>query len=129
MRHVRVLRCFAAGMVGITAFQAAAALGAPVGAFTQGGRHPRSLPPMQRAAATASAVACLGLVVAALDHAGDIDVLPEQASGPAMRGACAFLALNTIANAASTSPAERRVMTPISLVLAVLAGWAGFSRG
>lgn len=51
-----------------------------------------------------------------------MDVVPDHVSRTAMRVVTGFLVLNTLANLASRSPAERRVMTPISLTLAVLAG-------
>lgn len=109
-------------MTGIAAFQVAAAAGAPVGAFTQGGVHHGRLPTPQRAVASASSVLCLGFVGAALDHGGVIDVVPDHVSRRTMWAVTGFLGLNTLANLASRSPDERRVMTPISLGLAALAG-------
>ena len=96
------------------------AAGAPLGHLAWGGRQPRRLEPRFRGASAASAVAVAAAAWVVLARAG---VTGDAAESSFVRIAtwalaAAFL-LNTLGNALSHSRVERRLMTPLTLVLAV----------
>ena len=118
---VRVVGVAAAvGFVGIAAFQAAIAAGAPLGRAAWGGTHVR-LPQRLR---VASAVAVGFWIVAALvvlARAGfDASPVPFSASRWATWILVVLLPIGAVMNAASRSPWERFLWAPIALVLGVL---------
>jgi hypothetical protein len=118
---VRVVGVVAAvGFVGIAAFQAAIAAGAPLGRAAWGGTHVR-LPQRLR---VASAVAVVFWIVAALvvlARAGfDASPVPFSASRWATWILVVLLPIGAVMNAASRSPWERFLWAPIALVLGVL---------
>ena len=118
---VRVVGVVAAvGFVGIAAFQAAIAAGAPLGRAAWGGTHVR-LPQRLR---VASAVAVAFWIVAALvvlARAGfDASPVPFSASRWATWILVVLLPIGAVMNAASRSPWERFLWAPIALVLGVL---------
>ena len=120
-RWVRVVGVVAAvGFVGIAAFQAAIAAGAPLGRAAWGGTHVR-LPQRLR---VASAVAVVFWIVAALvvlAHAGfDASPVPFSASRWATWILVLLLPIGAVMNAASRSPWERFLWAPIALILALL---------
>jgi len=105
----------------LAVFQIALALGAPLGRFTFGGRHPGVLPVGLRVAAALSVAVYALMGTLALDRAGVIAVYPADASRIGMWVVFGFLVLNTIPNAISPSRSERLVMTPLLIVMSVLA--------
>jgi hypothetical protein len=118
---VRVVGVVAAvGFVGIAAFQAAIAAGAPLGRAAWGGTHVR-LPQRLR---VASAVAVVFWIVAALvvlAHAGfDASPVPLSASRWATWILVLLLPIGAVMNAASRSPWERFLWAPVALILALL---------
>jgi hypothetical protein len=102
-------------------FQLALAFGAPWGRFAWGGKHQSALPTGLRIASAASVIIYALLAVIALDRAGVIEVLPAGFSQVAMWVVFAYLALGIVMNAISRSKHERFTMTPVAIVLAVLA--------
>lgn len=118
---VRVVGVVAAvGFVGIAAFQAAIAAGAPLGRAAWGGTHVR-LPQRLR---VASAVAVVFWIVAALvvlARAGfDASPVPFSASRRATWILVLLLPIGAVMNAASRSQWERFLWAPIALVVGVL---------
>lgn len=107
-------------------FQLLLALGLPFGRAAWGGGH-RVLPARLR---VGSAVAAAALIVAAWVLATEAGWLPAGAgtpwSGVLVWVFAGFFALNTLGNAVSSSPIERRVMTPITVVLVVAFVVTGF---
>lgn len=107
----------AALLVLVVIFQLLLAAGQPLGAAAWGGRH-RVLPPGLRWASLASA-GVLGLIGwVALARA---DLVGPGSGQFGVRVAtwvvAGLLLVNTIGNAASKSPAERKVITPTTLLL------------
>lgn len=105
----------------LAAFQLSLALGAPLGRFAWGGQHSGVLPTGYRIGSAVSILIYAVLAVVALDSGGVLDVLPEGATPVAMWIVFGYLALGVLMNAVSRSKAERLVMTPVALVLAILA--------
>lgn len=101
-------------------FQAALALGAPLGRAAWGGKYPGKLPPPLRAASAANALVAYPVAmtyVLASARLVDGHGLPG-AGPPAMWVLVGFFSLGTLANLASRSPVER-LWSPVSLTLAV----------
>jgi hypothetical protein len=100
---------------GIAVFQVLLALGYPLAEYSWGGKHKGVLPNQLRLASIPSAVLLLFMGYVFLLHADVIRAgaaaLPTQVLVWLFT---AFLGLNTLGNLASKSPAEKRVMTPIS---------------
>lgn len=110
------------GLLALAAvFQLALALGAPWGAFAYGGQKKGTLPTGYRLASIGAIVVYAVIAVIGLDRAGVIDVLPEVISQVGIWVAFGFFALGVIMNGISRSKPERYTMTPVVLVLAVLA--------
>ena len=112
---------FCAITAALAVFQLALALGAPFGAFAWGGQVD-VLPTSLRV----SSLIAIGLyavfAVFVLDRAGVIAVLPGRRT--ARIGTwilVAYLILGTAMNVLSQSAPERLTMTPVSLLLAILA--------
>lgn len=105
----------------LVVFQLALAFGAPWGRFAWGGQHPGVLPVGYRIGSGISVLVYGVLALLALDRGGVIDVMPDAASQVGMWVVVGFLALGVIMNAISRSKPERFVMTPVALVLAILA--------
>ncbi len=110
----------AIGFLAIAAFQAALALGAPLGRAAWGGKS-RELPPnLRRASAVAIVIWVLAAIVI-LGRAG-IQVVPLP-NVILVWGAWALVVvsvLGAIVNVASSSPWERFGWAPLSIVLALL---------
>jgi hypothetical protein len=107
-------------LVVIAVFQAALALGAPLGYAAWGGRHPGVLPTRLRVASAVAALVIYPLIIlAVLAAAGLIgaDWLPIDPR-VLMWGLAAFLALGALANFASRSPRER-IWGPVALAVAL----------
>jgi hypothetical protein len=115
--------------VGMAAFQASLALGAPLGAHVLGGRFPRTLPNRLRAFSAIAAAILVGSALVILARAGAIG-WPDAATGllvPAAWAIAAFLVLNTLGNLASKSRLERTVFAGITAALAVLSVYVALS--
>ena len=111
----------AVGFLAIALFQAALALGAPLGTAAWGGTHPGALPPKLR---VASAFACSFWLFAALvvlERGGsEIVSLPPTLARWGTWVLVVLLPIGAIMNFASASRWERFVWGPIALVLAGL---------
>lgn len=116
-----VALAFVAVLALLVAFQVALAAGAPWGRLAWGGQHPDVLPTGYRVASAVSVLVYGFLALVALDLAGVVDPFPNSFSRVAMWVIFAVLALGVVMNAISRSRPERWVMTPVALVLAVLA--------
>ncbi|WP_411732641.1 hypothetical protein [Paeniglutamicibacter sp.] len=112
---------FVAVLVLLALFQVALALGAPWGRFAWGGQHPGTLPTGYRIASALSILVYGFIAVLALDRAGVLDLFPEGFSRVGSWVVFGYLALGVVMNAISRSKPERYAMTPVALVLAVLA--------
>lgn len=112
---------FAAVITALVVFQLALAAGAPLGRFAWGGQNPGVLPRRLRIASAASILIYVLVVIPAFDLAGILDVVPDGVAQVAAWGVFAYLALGVVMNAISRSKAERYTMTPVALVLAILA--------
>lgn len=105
----------------LVVFQLALAFGAPWGRFAWGGQHPGVLPVGYRIASAFSVLVYAFLATVIFDRAAVIVLYPEGFSPVAAWVVFAFLALGVLLNLISRSKPERFLMTPVALVLAVLA--------
>jgi hypothetical protein len=115
--------------VGMAAFQASLALGAPLGAHVLGGRNQGVLPDRVRAFSAIAAATLIAGAVVILARAGAIGA-PFGAADlliPASWAIAAFLALNTLGNLASTSRLERTAFAATTAALAVLSAYVALS--
>lgn len=115
--------------LGMAAFQASLALGAPLGAHVLGGRYPGSLPNRVRVFSAVAAAVLTGFALVILARAGAIG-WPAGATGllaPASWAIAAFLVLNTLGNLASKSRLERTIFAATTAVLAVLSAYVALS--
>lgn len=112
---------FVAVLALLALFQIALALGAPWGRFAWGGQHPGVLPRGYRIASIVSVLIYALLALIVLDLVGVIDVAPNGNTQIAAWAVFGYLVIGVIMNAISRSKPERNVMTPVALVLAVLA--------
>jgi hypothetical protein len=115
--------------LGMAAFQASLALGAPLGAHILGGRQPGVLPNRLRAFSAIAAAVLVGGALVILARAGAIG-WPAGATGllvPAAWAIAAFLVLNTLGNLASKSRLERTVFAATTAALAVLSAYVALS--
>lgn len=95
-------------------------LGLPLGRFAWGGQQD-VLSPRRRAAAGLAILIYALMAVIALARAHVITVpVPDLAVTIAMWVVAAYLVLSILPNLASKSVSEKRLMTPVSVVLAVL---------
>jgi len=105
----------------LVVFQLALVAGAPWGRFAWGGQHEGVLPARLRVGSVVSIVLYTLFGLIALDRSGVLVWLPAGVSQVAMWVVFAILALGTVMTALSRSKPERFVMTPVALVLAILA--------
>ena len=115
--------------LGMAAFQASLALGAPLGAHVLGGRYPRVLPNRLRAFSAIAAAILVGGALVILGRARAIGwpAGGEGLLGPAAWAIAVFLALNTLGNLASKSLLERTVFAATTAALAVLSAYVALS--
>jgi hypothetical protein len=107
-------------LAGLTVFQLALVVGAPLGRFAWGGAQD-VLPPRLRAGSAVAVVLYVLFALIILETAGLVAVLPGDALGRVGIWAIAvYFFLGAALNAVSRSKAERAVMTPIALVLDIL---------
>lgn len=105
----------------LAAFQVALLAGAPLGHYAWGGAD-RVLPPGKRVGSVIAIVLYAAFAFLALERAGVMDVFaPTPVVDIAMWVVTVYLATGIVLNAISRSRKERFVMTPVALVLTVLA--------
>lgn len=105
----------------LAVFQLLLSAGLPFGQFAWGGQS-RVLPRRLRIGSALSIVAYAVFAFIALERAGVTNVIPGQlVEVIAMWVVAGFLALSILPNLASKSAQEKRLMIPVSLVLAILA--------
>ena len=102
-------------LLGVAGFQAALALGAPLGSAAYGGANPGVVPDSFR---IASAGACGVYVVLAC--AAGTRLAPPALRRRVLRGAAGLMVVGTAVNLASPSLVERMSWTPVTAALAVL---------
>lgn len=104
-------------------FQIGLAAGAPWGAAAWGGQHVH-LPAGLRAASAVSVLVLVALATAVLRFAGWRTPVGPPAGWlrPVVWAVTGFAVLNTLANLASRSAAERTIMAPATVALALLGG-------
>ena len=103
-------------------FQAAIAMGAPLGHFAWGGQH-RVLPPRFRIGSVIAIVLYALMAIVLLDKAEVTSILFEGTTARVLAWVVTgYLVLGTVMNAISRSKPERYTMTPLTIVLAILAG-------
>lgn len=95
--------------------------GAPWGRLAWGGRQSGRLSRRWRIASAVVVLACLAIMMLALDRARLIDVVPNSVSGVGMWVGFALFTVNVAVNAFSRSTPQRFVVAPVMLALAVLA--------
>ncbi len=110
---------FAVVAVGVIAFQLALALGAPWGSYAMGGAFPGRFPPRLRVAAVAQAVVLVIAVAIVLARAGLALPALSDVARLLIWGIVGFSALSLVLNAMSRSAGERRVWTPVALLMLI----------
>ncbi len=110
---------FAVVAAGVIAFQVALALGAPWGSYAMGGAFPGRFPPRLRVAAVAQA-AVLAIAVAIVLARADL-ALPALSDSARLLiwVIVGFSVLSLVLNAVSPSASERRIWTPVALVMLI----------
>jgi len=107
----------------LVVFQAAVALGAPLGRYTLGGRWSGPLPAAMRPLAVVQGAMAVAMAAAVLDRSGWINLGWPAWTFWAAIGVCA---LSVLANAATPSRPERRLGLPVAslmLLSALAVGW------
>ena len=108
------------GFFGLMCFQILLALGFPYGQAAWGGKHIK-LPSHLRIASLFSAGVFVVASLFVLERAAILSILNNSTIVTiAMWILVALLGLNTLSNLASPSKLEKSIMTPISLILALL---------
>jgi hypothetical protein len=113
----------AALLIGVAVFQAAVALGAPLGDYVWGGFTQGELSPIFRIASAFAAVSLLWMALVVLARAGmavPITPAPTHRLKALTWVISGFMVLNTVGNLASQSSSEQLLMAPITALLAVL---------
>jgi hypothetical protein len=113
----------AALLMGVAIFQAAVALGAPLGDYVWGGFTQGELSPIFRVASAFAAISLLWIALVVLTRAGiavPITPAPAHRLKAITWTIAGFMVLNTIGNLASQSSSEQLLMAPITALLAVL---------
>lgn len=107
-------------LAGVAVFQAALALGAPYGAFAWGGKAQGALPERLRRGSALAAVFLVAMAAIVLVRGGLIYPQWQRAMVIAVWVIFLFMVVNTFANLKSASAVERRVMAPLTAVVALL---------
>ena len=115
---VQIAHLYATGCLAIVFFQVALIAGAPLGRYTQGGRHAGALPMSGRIIAAVSIPVVLFQGLAILSAAG----FPGL-GWPRWTGWVAFAvqAVSTVLNWITPSKPERAVWGPVTVVMAAMA--------
>ena len=116
-------------MTGLAGFHVALALGAPWGAYAWGGQHRGVIPSRLQIGSAISAPVLLALAIMVLIRAGVVYPVWAEAMAWPVWIAFLYLVMNTFANFRSESAEERRVMTPLAGVLALLVGYVSWTLG
>ena len=107
-------------LAGLTVFQAALIVGAPVGRFAWGGQHD-VLPAKLRIGSAVSIALYVLFAYMALAKAGlALSLVNETFTSVSAWVLTAYFALGVVMNGISRSKPERLVMTPTALLLAAL---------
>lgn len=107
-----------AGVTGlVVAFQLALVLGAPWGEFAMGGSAPGVYPPPMRVAALAQAAMLAIVALVVLCRAGVVLSSWRGASRRLVWVVVGLLAVASILNLITPSPAERAIWAPVALVM------------
>jgi hypothetical protein len=118
---VQTLASIAAiGFLGIAAFQAALALGAPWGHAAWGGRHAHLPMRLRIGSAVAVVVWILAALVVLERGRTDIALVPDDVERVGVWVLVVLLTVGTIMNLASSSPWERFMWAPVAALLAIL---------
>jgi cytochrome bd-type quinol oxidase subunit 2 len=109
-------------MVGIAAFQVALVLGAPWGAYTQGGQTEGALDTRGRLLAAASCALLLVMAAAILGRVGEgpLRNAPARLVTALAWFTTVYAALAVVLNMATESSSERAVFAPTALLLFAL---------
>jgi len=119
----------AIGFFGIMCFQILLALGFPFGQAAWGGKY-KKLPPSFRIASLFSAGIMAFASIFVLEKAAVFSVLHSpKVVTYGIWILAVFLGLNTIGNFASRSKWEKRIMTPVSLILSLLCFTVAITSG
>lgn len=102
----------------LAVFQVVLACGAPLGRFAWGGQH-RVLPTSLRVGSILSIAVYAVVAIVVADRAELVSIGVPDVAAWVVTG---YFVLGIAMNAASRSPAERAVMTPLCALLAVLSG-------
>ena len=125
-RHIKGVAITAAALlIGVAAFQAAVALGAPLGDYVWGGFTEGELSPIFRIASAFAAVSLCWMALVVLARGGvavPITPVPAHRLKAFTWIIAGFMVLNTVGNLASQSSSEQLLMAPITILLAVLIG-------
>jgi len=117
-----------AGLSALAVFQLLLATGLPLGKFAWGGRHKKLPAKLRIASAISIPVLVFGGIIL-LERAGIIQILEApKVSGYGVWILVLLFALSTLGNLASGSESERKVGTPIALLLCclcIIVGMAG----
>lgn len=108
-------------LMGVAVFQLLLVLGAPWGAWTQGGAHTGVLPAANRALAGVSCVLLVVMALALLARAGSgpLRVLPRGVVTFLAWATTVYAAVGVLLNLASPSLVERATFAPLTLVVLV----------
>lgn len=107
-------------MWALAAFQLAVAAGAPLGQYVWGGFHTGRLPARFRLASLFATGLLIAFSLLLLERAGIFSGLDRPGiAGVAVWAMVALFALSTIGNLASRSPSEKKLMTPVAILLTV----------
>jgi hypothetical protein len=119
---VLAARAAAAVMLGIAALQVALVLGAPWGAYTQGGETEGALDTSGRVLAAVSCVILLVMAAAILARVGEgpLESAPQRLVTALAWFTTVYSALAVVLNLVTQSSSERAVFAPISILLFVL---------
>ncbi|MEC3860027.1 hypothetical protein VK792_01905 [Mesobacterium sp. TK19101] len=123
---IQIAHLYASACLGIAFFQVALIAGAPLGAYTQGGRHTGALPTSGRAIAAVSIPLVLLQGLAILSAAGFPGLGWPRWTGWA---ALALSVVTAVLNAITPSEKERAVWSPITIVLAGMAAYVMIVSG
>lgn len=110
----------AAGFVAIAIFQAALALGAPLGRAAWGGTHARPAAGLRVASAIAAVSWSLAAAVVLARAGVTATFVPDGVARWGTWSLVVLLVIGVIMNAASSSPWERFLWAPLAIVLVVL---------
>lgn len=119
--HVIAAIVFVAMLGLLCLFQLGLALGLPWGRAAWGGQHEGVLPRKLRIASVLSIVIYAFIALIALERVGLTEFFAKSFAHVAMWVIFGYLCLGVLMNGISRSKIERAIMTPVALVLAVLA--------